>query len=133
MNDTKGCHNRIDHAFAILVLMFFGIPWCVATNLFRILQQARHCIKTGYGVSKPVYGNEDKNKHIAEIAQGNGMGPSLWCLISTTIIKTCKRKGHGTTITTPISKNISLFSDLPSSMTRISLLRPATLTNQALK
>ena len=34
------------------------------------------------------------------------MGPLLWCLISTIIIKNCKRKDHETTITTPISKKI---------------------------
>jgi len=80
--------------------------WLVATNLFRVLKQARHCIKTGYGISQPVYGNEDEDKPIAGIGQGNGLGPLLWCLTSTIIIKKCKRKGHGTTITitTPISK-----------------------------
>ena len=50
MNDTKGCYDRIDHNFAILVLMFFGVPWMVARNLFRVLQQARYHIKTSYGV-----------------------------------------------------------------------------------
>ena len=106
MNDTKGCYDRIDHNFSILVLMFFGVPWVIARNLFRVIQQACHCIKTGCGVSCPVYGNEDENEPIAGICQGNGSGPSLWCLISTIIIKNCKRKGHGTTITTPISKKI---------------------------
>ena len=37
MNDTKGCYDRIDHTFAVLVLMYFGVPWHVATMLFRIL------------------------------------------------------------------------------------------------
>ena len=67
MNDAKRCYDRIDHTFAILVLMFFGVPWCVATNLFHVLQQARHSIKSGYGVSQPVYGNEDKNEPITGI------------------------------------------------------------------
>ena len=26
MIDAKGCYDRIDHNFAILVLMFFGVP-----------------------------------------------------------------------------------------------------------
>ena len=71
-----------------------------------MLQQARHRIKTCYGVLQPVYGNEDANDPIAGIGQGNGLGPSLWWLISTIIIKCCKRKGHGTTFTTPISKRV---------------------------
>ena len=111
MNDAKEYYDQIDHNFTIFVLMLFGLPWIIARNLFRVLQQARHCIKTGYGVSQPVYRNEHKNKTIAGIGQGNVLGPSLWCLISTIIIKNCKRKSHGTTITSPISKKIvSLLS-----------------------
>ena len=45
--------------------MFFGVPWIVATNIFRVLQQAYHQIKTGYSVSRPVYGNKNENKPIA--------------------------------------------------------------------
>ena len=59
MNDAKGCFDRIDHTFAILVLMFFGVPWAITRTLFQVLQRAKHSIKTGYGVSKPVYGNEE--------------------------------------------------------------------------
>ena len=56
------------------------------------------------------YGNKDVAEHIAGIGQGNRLDPSLWCLISTLIINTCKRKSHRTTITTPISKKeVSLF------------------------
>ena len=37
MNDAKGCYNRIDHNFAILALMVFGVPWAIACNLFPVL------------------------------------------------------------------------------------------------
>ena len=50
VNDAKGCYDRIDHNVAILVLMLFGVPWMIARNMFLVLQQALHCIKTGYGV-----------------------------------------------------------------------------------
>ena len=106
MNDTKGCYERIDHNFTILVLMFFGVPWKIARNLFRILEKGRHRIKTSYGISEPIYCNEDEKEPITGIGQGNRMGPSLWCLISTVIIKTYKWKGYSTTIRTPISKKI---------------------------
>ena len=29
MNDTKMYYDRIDHTFAVLVLMYFGVPWSV--------------------------------------------------------------------------------------------------------
>ena len=98
MNDAKGCYDRIDHTFAVLVLMYFGVPWSIATTHFLVLQQARHSIKTGCGHLKPVY--EDLS---AGICQGNGLWPALWCLISTIVIKMCKRRGHGTTFTTAIT------------------------------
>ena len=44
MNVAKGCYDRIDHNFAILALIIFGIPWVIARNLFLVLQQARHSI-----------------------------------------------------------------------------------------
>ena len=90
MNDTKGCYNRIDHIFAVLVLMYYGIAWSIARNCFQVLQQGRHRIKTGFGLLKPVYGNKDPQKPIAGIGQGNGMDPSLWYLISSIIFKDCK-------------------------------------------
>jgi len=104
MNDAKRCYDQIDHTFAVLVLIYFGVPWSVAIMLFLVLQKARHSIKTGYGVSKPFYGNGDKP--IAGIGQRNGLGPSLWCLISTILIKICIMKGHGTKLTTAISRMV---------------------------
>lgn len=60
--------------------MLFGIAYTVTTTL----QQACLQIKTGYGVSDPVYGVVIVP--ITDIGQGNGLGPSLWALISTVII-----------------------------------------------
>ena len=79
----------------------------IARSCFCPLQQGRHRIKTGYGLSKPVYGNKDPEEPIAEIGQGNGQGPSLWCLISSVVIKDCKRNGHTTIITTAISRKVA--------------------------
>ena len=51
MNDAKGCYDRIQHVIAILVLMSFGLDYTPAKLMFQTLQEAKHCIKTGYGVS----------------------------------------------------------------------------------
>ena len=74
----------------------------MATTLFEALQKAKHKTKTGYGVSAPVYGNEVSA--ISGVGQGNGLGPALWALISSIIIKMCKTMGHGIKVTTPIFK-----------------------------
>ena len=112
MNDVKGCYDRIDHNFAFLILMVLGVPWLIARNMLLILQQAFYRIKTGYGVSRPVYGNEDVKNHIARIGQDNGLEPSLWYLISTIIIKCCKRKVMEQQSQLKYQKYLSLFLDL---------------------
>ena len=108
MNDTKGCYDRIQHTSIVLILMYYGVAWSVATTLFTVLQKACHKIKTGYGVSNPVYGNEETA--ISGISQSNGLGPALWVLISSVILKMCKAEGHDMKVTTPISKqDVSLL------------------------
>lgn len=102
MNDTKGCFDRIEYIVAILVQVYFGVVWLVATTLFSMLQQVQPRIKTWYGVSIFIYGN--KTVPIAGIGQGNGLGPSLWALITSIVIKVCKVQSHGLTIFTLILK-----------------------------
>ena len=34
MNDAKGCYDRIDHTFAILVLMFLAFPGALLLHFF---------------------------------------------------------------------------------------------------
>ena len=55
--------------------MYYGVAWSVVSTLFDVLQKAKHKIKTGYGVSAPVYGDEATT--ISGIGQGNGLGPAL--------------------------------------------------------
>ena len=79
--DAKGCYDAISHPIAVLTLMSFGVPQKVCRALFSTLQKAKHHIKTRFGRSDAVYGNEAVP--IMGIGQGNGLGPTLWCLIST--------------------------------------------------
>ena len=48
----------------------------MATTLSEVLQKANHNIKTGYGVSAPVY--DDEETIISGIGQGTSRGPALW-------------------------------------------------------
>jgi len=104
MNDAKGCYDRISHPIAVLVLMSFGLPQKIACSLISTLQTAVHHIKTGYGRSGPIYGNE--LIPISGIGQGNGMGPTLWALISTILLLMMRRAGHGVRITSAITNTI---------------------------
>jgi hypothetical protein len=90
MNNAKGCFDRINHTFAILVLMSFGVSAVLARSLFETLQKADHHIKTGYGRSDKAYVNNDEPEPHQGIGQGNGLGPTLWALLSSILIKNMK-------------------------------------------
>ena len=121
MNDARGCFDRIQHVAAILVLMSYGLEYTPATTLFSTLQQAEHRIKTGYGVSVPMYGNEETP--IQGSGQGNGFAPTVWGLISCKMIAMMKLKGHGAKFEAALSRKLLSIvccayvddSDLPQS------------------
>ena len=75
MNDARGCYDRIVHSIAILVLMSFGVAGETARAMFKVLQEAEHHMKTGYGRSERAYGNKPVPQQSS--GQGNGMGPTL--------------------------------------------------------
>ena len=106
MNDAKGCFDRINHTFAILVLMSFGVSSLLARSVFETLQTADHHIKTGYGRSGKAYGNNDEEEPHQGIGQGNGLGPTLWALLSSILIKNMKRHGHGVNLRSALSLSL---------------------------
>ena len=59
MNDARGGFDRIVRTFAILIFMSFSVPAMIARTLFGTLQKARNRIKTGFGISGPVYGEKE--------------------------------------------------------------------------
>jgi hypothetical protein len=92
---VKGYFDRINHTFAILVRMSFGVSAVLAQSLFETLQKANHHIKTGYSRSDKAYGNNNEPEPHQGIGQGNGLGPTLWALLSSILIKNMKRHNHG--------------------------------------
>ena len=93
MNDVRGCYDRIVHSIAILVLMSFGVAGETARAMFKVLQEAEHHMKTGFGKSERVYGNKPVPQQGSGL--GNGIGPTLWVLISTKLIIMMFWKRHG--------------------------------------
>ena len=106
INDAKGCYDRINHTFCILVLMSYGLKWKQARVLMETLQLAQHRIKTGYGVSEPAYGSEDEEP-LMGLGQGNGVASAGWTLISSKIISVMKEMGFGANLVSSITKTLS--------------------------
>ena len=92
INDATGAYDQVSHPIAVLTLMSFGVPQKVGGILFETLQKARHHIKTGFGRSHAVYGNE--SVPLSGVGQGNGLGPTLWALISTNLFRMTVKAGH---------------------------------------
>ena len=66
------------------------------------MQKSPHHIKTGYGISGPIY--RDNFVPLSGFGQGNGLRPLLWVLISTVILTMCKKASHGMKFFTSITK-----------------------------
>ena len=58
--------------------MSFGVPAMIARTLFGTLQKARHRIKTGFGISESIYGDEEPP--IQGSGQGNIIVPTTWAV-----------------------------------------------------
>jgi hypothetical protein len=82
-NDAMQCYNRIVYNVAMLCMRSRGADPLVLNSLSSTLQNAKHSIMTGYGVSAtPTYGGPSRIWNlllpIVGILQGNGMGPFVW-------------------------------------------------------
>ena len=72
--------------------MSFGVPAIVHT-LFGTLQKDPHKIKTGFGISENVYG--DETVPLQGTGEGNVHVPTIWALIGTKMFQVMKKAGHG--------------------------------------
>ena len=111
MNNVIRSFDRIDHTLAIITLMRFGLAYNAAHTLFQVMKNFLHCIKTGYGISGPIYGN--KSIPSASCEQGNGLGMTLCTIISTVISIMCKKTGHGMKCFTSVTKLPISFYRVP--------------------
>ena len=105
--DAKGWYDAILHPIAVLTPMSFGVLQHVCKVLFSTLQKAKHHIKTGFGRSEAVYG--DEQVPITGIGQGNGLGPTLWCLISTILFRRMQKVDHGVSMISALSLSLIQF------------------------
>ncbi len=80
-----------------------GVPSAAIKCLFTTLQDATHCVRTAYGDSTSTYGGPGWIKPMHGIGQGNGGGPPIWAVISSTLLDILRSKGYGLKLLTPIS------------------------------
>ena len=104
-NDAKACYDRITHSIASLSLQRVGLPIEPILSMFTTLQNMRHHIRTGYGISNISYGKTLRDgKPTQGSGQGNGASPCLWVMMSTPLLNMMRSANHGAKFTAPLSK-----------------------------
>ena len=109
-NDAKACYDRITHSIASLALQRSGLPTGPILSMFRSLQQMRHHLRTGYGISNSTYGKVLKQgKPTQGSGQGNGASPCIWAMISSPLLNMMRADDLGAHFITPLSKEKIIF------------------------
>ena len=101
--DAKGCFDRIQHVIAGISMARSRVPKETIICMFSTLQNLEHNIRTAYGDSKITYGGDLWAVPLQGLGQGNGVGPSLWAIVSSPILDMLRAEGFGTFFHTAIS------------------------------
>jgi len=108
-NDAKSCYDLIGHTQASLSMQRVGVPRNIINCLFTTLQEAIHKVRTGFGDSKAFYGGKVWLVPIHGIGQGNGAGPAIWAVVSTTLLNVLCEKRFGCEVLCPLSSEYFRF------------------------
>ena len=96
--DLKSCYDRVVHTAASLALQRVGVPIERIKCMFSTIQTMVHHIRTSFGRSKKYFGGKWPRfrKPPQGLGQGNGAGPTIWSILSSTIFEELRDKGFGT-------------------------------------
>ena len=101
--DAANCYDSIAHAIASLIFQAMGVPVEGVEAMLEAIQGMKYFLRMAYGDSKDFANSRIEVKY-QDQCQGNGAAPVGWAVISITVVRTHKRKGHGATFLCPISK-----------------------------
>ena len=96
--DLKSCYDRVVHTAASLALQRVGIPLSKIRCMFGTIQKLVHRIRTAFGLSKRTFGGLSSKyaKPPQGMGQGNGAGPSIWSILSSTVFDQLHAHGFST-------------------------------------
>ena len=104
-NDAKACYDRICHSIASLALQRVGLPIGPILSMLQSLQNMKHHVRTGYGLSTASYGKSLINgKPVQGSGQGNGASPCIWVMISTPLLNLMRKENFGSHFIAPLTK-----------------------------
>jgi hypothetical protein len=108
-NDAKACYDLIGHTPASICMQWQGAPKTAVKCIFTTLQEAIHRVRTAFGDSDLSYGGSGWIKPLHGIGQGNGGGPPIWAVISSTLLDILRSIGFGLKLISPITLMLLAF------------------------
>jgi hypothetical protein len=100
--DAANGYDSIAHAIASLIFQAMGVPVDGVEAMLEAIQDMKYFLRTAYGDSKDFANSRIEVKYQG-LCQGNGAAPVGCAVISITVVRAHKRKGHGATFLCPIS------------------------------
>ena len=96
--DLKSCYDRVVHTAASLALQRVGVPISQIKCMFGTIQNLVHRIRTAFGLSKKSFGGKKSKfrRPPQGMGQGNGAGPTVWSILSSTIFEELQSRGFST-------------------------------------
>ena len=106
--DLKSCYNRVVHTAASLALQRVGVPLQNIKCMFGTIQRLIHWIRTAFGLSERTFGGlSSKYKRPPQgMGQGNGAGPTIWSILSSTVFDQLRIQGFSTSFCYSLSMGL---------------------------
>ena len=103
--DLKSCYDRVVHTAASIALQRVGVPKSRMTCMFETIQNLVHTVRTAYGKSHKSYGGYSPifTNMPQGLGQGNGAGPTIWSILSSTVFDVLHSEGYSSTFCSALS------------------------------
>ena len=107
-SDLMQCFDRMAHPVCSLVSQRLGVPKPAIKCMLTAIQHMEHKVRTGYGDSDIVYGN-DRINPLQGGGQGNGASLPLWVAISCILIAMLEDRVDGVRLQTAVTLQTLIF------------------------
>ena len=102
--DLKSCYDRVVHSAASLALQRVGVSPEALRCMFGTIQNMVHRIRTAYGTSRESFGGKSTYTNYPQgLGQGNGAGPTIWSILSSTVFESLNTQGYSTVFCSALS------------------------------
>ena len=105
--NLKSCYDRVVHSAASLALQRVGVPPLALQCMFGTIQNLIHKVRTAYGTSQLTFGGKSTYLcHPQGLGQGNGAGPTIWSILSSTVFASLHAQGFSTAFCSALSMGL---------------------------